>query len=499
MTEPTRPTSQSISSYARTARRAVRLQLIVAGLALLATIVFGVMITGQTAKLNAVNAELKVVEGQFKAASSRLETADRASKAVLQAVSALASRDDALYSAAIQSLETARERLGIGSINLETETPEATLFEFRRAHHNVSRTLASLLSTRPSRGPEDLGKAIVIEIENLTQPTLTSQEKYDSTIALAGYHCADGNSAAAKALLDQTFLSENPGATRDSTLLDACKGLFDLPKEVLARFDPSTADPQFRVRRIFLHIVTAADLGPAQVLGRSLCAAGYAVPRIELVSKAAAPKDNQVRYYYPPQASEAEWIASRFAEQANRSWTWTPPAIRQLTGFDDLDPQNIEIWLVESPRANGVQPRPQPATQNFSCTPANEAAAADVSDLLAKLISDDRTSRVSAGQLVADLLRSDNDNAMIAALISQLQPPRLEQLSAAGRLNVLYMLNLEPAWQSRSEAQQLQQAIATVRSRASQGIAIGGQTNDCLVKLEAKLKGETSSDRCGGL
>jgi hypothetical protein len=64
---------------------------------------------------------------------------------------------------------------------------------------------------------------------------------------------------------------------------------------------------------------------------------------------------------------------------------------------------------------------------------------------------------------------------------------------------VLYMLNIEPAWQSRAEAQLLREALATVRARASQGVAIGGQTNDCLTKLESKLRGNPAADTCGGL
>jgi hypothetical protein len=493
MSEPsTRPTSSAISAYARNARRAVRLQVIVAGLAFVATVVFALLIANQTAQLNKVNAEKA-------AALERLRATDTATQAVLKAAAAFASGDKDRYDAAIDRLRSERTNFASIATDVEAQDDQTAFSEVQKVRHSINRALASALFSRPGRSLDDLSGAIQFESDNLTLPGLDERDRYASTIALAAYQCAADDTAAAKALLNDAFLAQNPEATREITLLDACGGLFEIPEAEIAAFNPQQTDPQFRVRRIFLHIVTEADRGRAQALGRALCEAGYAVPRIELVSKSAAPKLNQVRYYYPAQASEAEWIASRFNAQPDRDWTWEPPAIRQLTGFDNLDPQNIEIWLRESPAVSGRMPNPA-VEATLTCRTASQTPAAlDIPAVIAQLTSDNKAQRLAAGQTVANLIRSDNDSAIIAALIAELQPPRLEQLTASGRLNVLYMLNIEPAWQSRAEAQPLREALATVRARASQGVAIGGQTNDCLTKLESKLRGNPAADTCGGL
>jgi hypothetical protein len=97
-------------------------------------------------------------------------------------------------------------------------------------------------------------------------------------------------------------------------------------------------------------------------------------------------------------------------------------------------------------------------------------------------------------------VRSNDDAEVIAALLAQLESPRLEQLSAAGRLNVLYLLNVEPTWAERPEKQRLADALANLRQRAAtRGITIGSQTQDCMDQLGAKLEGRPAGDRCGGL
>lgn len=495
MTEPTRPTSQSITSYARTARRAVRLQLIVAGLALLATIVFGVMITGQTAKLNAVNAELR-------AASSRVAMADNATQAVLQSASALASGDPARYNAAIESLRAVRRDLALVAAELDTDDASTARDNLRDVRVSVTRTLASALFTRAGRSADELAEAISLETENLSQPGLAGQQVFASTIALATYHCEGGNTEAFRNLIDGTFVTSNPAATQNGILPDKCRSLMPLVLNASdgpgdePPFNPSDADPEFRIRTVFIHIASDSDRAAAQILGKALCDAGYAIPGIETT---AAPRTSELRYYYPEQVLEAEHLASLFALDLPPARWWAPPAVRQLGGFNNLDRNIAEIWLTGTRGMSGAS-TPVPAAQaTFSCSPAAQTGATDVAAVVAQLTSDNKATRLSAGQLVSNLMRAPDNHAIVTALIAQLQPSRLDQLSASGRLNVLYMLNLEPAWSGRTDAPALQQALATVRSRASQGIAIGGQTNDCLVKLEAKLKGEASSDRCGGL
>lgn len=496
MSDPaSRPTSSAISAYARNARRAVRLQVIVAGLAFLATVVFAFLITGQAAKLNAVNAELD-------AASSRLGTTDNATQAVLQAASALASGEPARYNAAIESLRNVRRDLALVSAELDSSEAAAASADLRNVRFSVTRTLASALFTRPGRSADELAEAIALESENLAQPDLSGTQVYASTIALATYHCEAGDEESFRALIDGAFVTFNPAATQNGVLPDKCRSLMPLVLNATdgpgdePLFNPANADPEFRIRTVYLHIGVESDRAAAQALGKTLCAAGYSVPGIE---KVATPGSSQLRYYYPEQVAEAEHIATLFKADAPPARWWAPPAVRQLGGIDNLDRHTAEIWLPQSTSSPGSS-SPLPAAEpRFRCSPAAQTDGGDSAALAAQLTSSDKAQRLSAGQAIADRMRSQQKGETIAALIAQLQPPRLEQLSASGRLNVLYMLNLEPSWQARPEAQDLSSALAMVRARASQGIAIGGQTNDCLVKLEAKLRGETAANTCGGL
>jgi hypothetical protein len=495
MTEPSRPTSSSITNYARTARRAIRLQLIVAGLALLATIVFGVMITGQTAKLNAVNADLE-------AARSRLAMADNATQAVLQAASALASGDPARYNAAIESLRAVRRDLALVAAELDGGDAGAARDNLRDVRVSVTRTLASALFTRAGRSREELNEAISLETENLAQPGLPSEQVFASSIALATYHCEAGHDEEFRNLIDGAFVTTHLGATQNGVLPDKCRSL--VPPVVNASsgagdeppYNPANADPEFRIRTVYLHIGSDADRAAAQLLGQKLCDAGYAVPGIETAS---APRASELRYYYAEQVEEAEHLASLFAIDPSPARWWSSPTVRQLGGFTNLDRHIAEIWLTPSRSMPGATTPVTAAQATFRCSPAAQTGATDIPAIVAQLTSDDKAARLSAGQLVSNLMRTTDDSAIASSLIAQLQPPRLEQLSSAARLNVLYMLNVEPVWSGRADAPALQQALATVRARASQGIAIGGQTNDCLLKLEAKLKGEAAADRCGGM
>jgi hypothetical protein len=111
--EPRR-TAKSVRDYARNARLAIWLQLGVAAVALGAIVAFGLMIQGQAAKLAAINTELD-------GASSRLASTDTATQAILQAASALATREPAQYDAAIKSLDTERTSLGLLAADLDAQ------------------------------------------------------------------------------------------------------------------------------------------------------------------------------------------------------------------------------------------------------------------------------------------------------------------------------------------------------------------------------------------
>lgn len=123
--------------------------------------------------------------------------------------------------------------------------------------------------------------------------------------------------------------------------------------------------------------------------------------------------------------------------------------------------------------------------------------------LAAELNSPDRAIRVSAGEQVATVLRDGEiaeQQAIAAALVQQLQGQNLVELSASGRFNMLYMLNIlnsEPL--VRAVGDDLRQSLDQIEARTGQGVAIGTQTKDCIAKLRLKLIGTTDvPDTCGG-
>ncbi|MEO0467220.1 MAG: toll/interleukin-1 receptor domain-containing protein [Pseudomonadota bacterium] len=131
----------------------------------------------------------------------------------------------------------------------------------------------------------------------------------------------------------------------------------------------------------------------------------------------------------------------------------------------------------------------------------DEIANAAASRLAIDLNSADRSTRLLAGQQVATLLRDGDPESredMANALVDQLSIANLEQLSASGRFNMLYMLNTldDPA---REAGVELLLALDTIEARRGEGIAIGTQTQDCIDNLRAKLTSPLDlPDTCGG-
>lgn len=109
-----------------------------------------------------------------------------------------------------------------------------------------------------------------------------------------------------------------------------------------------------------------------------------------------------------------------------------------------------------------------------------------VSDLVAKMNDEVKETRLAA---VDQLIKTaPSDPAAIDRAISMLEPPTLETLSPQGRINVMVFLHRtdRQAWTEES-VRRTRAAIANIRSRASQGVAIGDQTKTQLAKLEAFL------------
>jgi Tfp pilus assembly protein PilX len=147
--------------------------------------------------------------------------------------------------------------------------------------------------------------------------------------------------------------------------------------------------------------------------------------------------------------------------------------------------------------AEAAPSAPAPGRAPASAEPATVSASA--ARLVAELNAADRSKRLAAGQAVAGLVRSDAPDAVIAELVKELEPPRLQALSAPGRFNVLYTLNLADGARLRAAGgQRLSEALAQIATRAEAGIAIGDQTGDCINSLDEKLAGRPGVAACGG-
>lgn len=119
--------------------------------------------------------------------------------------------------------------------------------------------------------------------------------------------------------------------------------------------------------------------------------------------------------------------------------------------------------------------------------------------LIARLSADNARERITAGQEVVEAIRGGRGDALLGELVAELDGERLQQLSASGRFNVLYMLNVYDDWTNSPYASQLGAALARMETREADGVRIGAQTQDCIDRLQRKLSGERNvGDRCGG-
>lgn len=144
----------------------------------------------------------------------------------------------------------------------------------------------------------------------------------------------------------------------------------------------------------------------------------------------------------------------------------------------------------------GVAASPAPAAGPAVVSEGEQQAA---ERLVAQLNSDDRDTRIQAGQRVANTLREADNAAVLRALVKQLERPARDALSASGRFNILYMINLSDGWRTAGIEPDLRGVIEDIKSRQNEGVAVGNQTRDCLTKIEQRLAGDnTVSRRCGG-
>jgi tetratricopeptide (TPR) repeat protein len=196
------------------------------------------------------------------------------------------------------------------------------------------------------------------------------------------YYCA-GDREHATAILTPDFVRANAAVVQtQSAAAAACTHaasnslVFHPANEAAAAPPPAPATEAqtaatagadaFKIRRVFLHIAKESDRADAIALAQSLCSAGYSMPGIQLITSASYPGQLDVRYYYAQQQQEAGQIASLVshgATQAHAPAGWSAQArISQLTGYPNLPPERVEIWLPAGPDRQA-----QPGQRGFRC------------------------------------------------------------------------------------------------------------------------------------
>lgn len=508
MSDDQRPISRTVMAYASGARLALFVQAAVAILALAAVVGSGFLVKRNIDLANQAKVERKTAIADLdKLKADREKAVKRLNKAVdlvnsASTAATLILRGD--FDLAHATLDDA-----VGMIPLDEDSEDANERATWRRAAETLRTKQIELYEREKRYDEAI--ADLKDLQKFAADDRQPALKRD----LARIYCRAGKPADAAALIDAAFRAEHADLLTDPDYLEACEGkpVQAAPAPAPARkrdAAPAAAPPEpaapgklanaapapaaaapgsgeYAVVRAFLHIRAESQRAAAIDIANSLCAAGYVVPGIEQVS-GAYPVDGQIRYYYRQQAADAG-RALELASSAAAKAKW-PGAFRSvLFARDGLPKERVEIWL---PPKGGE--RAARADKSFRCAPAAATAQADVGRIVANLNVDDASVRVSAGQQAADLIRAEDSSGVAGALVAKLAPSQLDKLSANGRFNVLYLLNLRSSWKGDAHAAELEKALATIASDKT----LGQQTRDCVDKLRAKLAGNPAPNRCGG-
>jgi len=132
---------------------------------------------------------------------------------------------------------------------------------------------------------------------------------------------------------------------------------------------------------------------------------------------------------------------------------------------------------------SGLQASNNDATQLFGLLGSEVLA---ISSLVLQMNDDNKASRLDAVDKLIKNHRGDSD--MVSQALSLFEPPRLNALTASGRINVLVFLsNTEDnAWTPQSILR-AEKAVDQIRLRANGGIAIGPQTDKELKRFSNHL------------
>lgn len=139
-------------------------------------------------------------------------------------------------------------------------------------------------------------------------------------------------------------------------------------------------------------------------------------------------------------------------------------AAKLIAGGSEAQRRTIEVWMPS----------------------ARTPDTASIDDLIGQLDAESKQARIGATTQL--IIRHGNDPRTVAEALALIEPPRLDALSASGRINVLVLLRntQSSAWDVAS-VERARQALMQIRARASGGVAIGPQTEAELGKVKAFL------------
>lgn len=206
--------------------------------------------------------------------------------------------------------------------------------------------------------------------------------------------------------------------------------------------------------RVYIQVRSREQADSLEVLKARLEEARLVVPPVQVLN--TGPSGNELRFFRRDEESEAE-RALAAVQQAGLS-----VRLVYVSGFEEstaIRRNHFELWLA----------------------PADALAA-----LVRQLDdSNEEIRKAAAGHLARDH-RSNPD--AIRLVLDTLSEAKLPALTATGRLNALLFLNRSDlgAWDEEHKAL-AREAIARIRRRAGQGVAVGAQTENELRELEKRL------------
>jgi hypothetical protein len=496
-----RPASRTVTAYARGLYLAQIFQLAVAAIAILAVVIGAYMVSKQREELKRISDTRQTEEVRLGEITEEQQTRLAINETLTAALIAMsearpgdAFASELAYSRAFDTLDKALAQVP-GEPLTGGEDP------WKETRQTIRRMMVGTLSSA-----QRLPQAITIQEELLSREQAGTPAWATYSIGLASLHCEAGDAAAAATIVTPELQAAFPDLLNDNAYITACGSLSSPAPDRSAGSaeaegpaipsEPAEAAPASSgISRVYLHIRQESQRRAAANVAERLCKyQGLSVLGIELV---AAPRGYPVTpraiYYYPDQVVDAATIAAivQLEIQELGLSSWDRPFDARLYQADNLPRDRVEIWLPETGGdAAGLGPG------KASCT-AKLAPAEEVARLVRQLNEQSSADRLSAGQQISVALRGENPAPVIDALLAQLEGANLQALSATGRFNVLYMLNVLPDWQSLPQAERLSAALATIEGRAAT-VAIGGQTRDCIDKLKTKLSGGAAPDTCGG-